>query len=62
MKACPEGVFELGIDDYDNVVAMVKENMLKSISYACHGYYSECIGREINCHQACKREAISHTW
>lgn len=62
IRACPKGVFELGVDDYDETVAMVKKEMLKSISYICPGYHHECSSKEINCHKACQRDAISHTW
>ena len=62
IEACPENIFELGVDDYDKLVVMVKEELLKSIGYVCHGYNHDCINRETNCHSACKKEAISHTW
>lgn len=62
VKACPEGIFEVAPDDYDKPVAMVKEEKIKSVGYLCPGYQRVCINKGINCHQACQKGAISHTW
>jgi len=61
VKACPKGVFDVLPDDYDDLVACVKDELLKSISYVCPGY-EKCRSLEVNCHTACPRDAISHTW
>ena len=61
VRACPKGVFEVIPDDYDNPVAVVKEELSKSVSYVCPGY-EKCKGIETNCHAACPHDAISHTW
>ena len=61
VKACPKGVFEVLPDDYDDLAARVKEEFSKNISYVCPGY-EQCNELEINCHTACIKDAISHTW
>lgn len=61
VTACPKGIFEVAPDDYDKVVARVKDDVLKSVSYVCKGF-SRCSAEEGNCHAACSQNAISHTW
>lgn len=61
VSACPKGVFEVAPDDYDNNVAMVKEQFAKTISYVCPGY-PRCKSQGADCHGACAGGAISHTW
>ena len=62
VRICPKRVFEVALDDYDKVVARVKEDVTKSIHYICLGYYRKCASEENNCHIACPQDAISHTW
>lgn len=62
VKVCPNGVFEIALDDYDKAVAHVKEGITKSIHYICPGYHHKCADQENNCHKACSQDAISHTW
>jgi NAD-dependent dihydropyrimidine dehydrogenase PreA subunit len=62
VKVCPQGVFEVALDDYDKAVARVKEDVVKSIHYVCLGYHRRCANEENNCHAVCSQDAISHTW
>jgi len=62
VRVCPNGVFEVALDDYDKAVAQVKDGVVKSIHYICPGYYGRCVNEESNCHSACRQDAISHTW
>ena len=62
VNACPKGVFELTADDYDKTVATEKEDAIKNLGYICPGYYRSCINRDVECHKACKSDAIEHTW
>jgi len=62
IEACPQGVLELALDDYDRSVVRVKEDVLKSIHYVCLGYHRKCANEENNCQKACSQDAISHTW
>ena len=62
VTACPKGIFEIALDDYDKAVAQVKKELIKILGYTCPGYYRKCSLEEINCHQSCHKEAIDHTW
>lgn len=61
VKACPKGVFEVSPDDYDNPSARVREDLSRSLSVVCPGY-ERCRARGHDCHAACPRRAISHSW
>lgn len=62
MEACPQGIFEVLLDDYDEPKAVVKLEFAKSLSHVCLGYYRKCAAEEVNCHTACKAGAIGHSW
>lgn len=62
ISACPQGVFEVAMDDYGKMVARVKDEVVNRISYACSGFNSECGARAENCHTVCQPGAIGHTW
>lgn len=62
VDACPQGIFEIIVDDYDDRVASVKAEFRHRLKYVCapckpsSGYESlPCIG-------ACQPQAISHSW
>ena len=61
-KACPEEIFEIARDDYGKMVAKVREEIRKRISYLCPGFKSCRSIRKINCHSVCPYDAIDHTW
>jgi Fe-S-cluster-containing hydrogenase component 2 len=60
--ACPEGVLEIILDDYDDAVAAVVEDHRKKIKYSC----APCKpGRDrppLPCLTACTPGAITHSW
>ena len=58
---CPEGLFELYQNDYDEEVIRVKDHLIKRIGYLCPGF-SICSRKEGHCHSVCKFSAIDHTW
>lgn len=61
-EACPQQLFEVVLDDYDDMVAMVKEEHRKSIKYLC-GPCKPTTGRkELPCVLACQPAAIKHSW
>lgn len=61
VTACPRGIYEVAPDDYDNTVARVKDKLSKTLSYVCVGY-ERCRELGADCHAACARSAISHSW
>jgi hypothetical protein len=62
VQACPEGIFEIILDDYDESKAAVKPDFAHSLGHVCPGFHEKCQKDEVNCHSACKAEAIEHSW
>ncbi len=62
ISACPADVLEMITDDYDDVVAAVKEEHRKKIKYSC----AECKPVDeqppLPCVSACEPGAIAHSW
>lgn len=58
---CPEGIFEITVDDYDKTVVKVKDGLTKTLGYRCHGHVA-CKQGGVDCHSACKPGAIVHSW
>jgi len=62
IAACPKGMFEMEVDDYDDEVVIIREEFRKKIKYEC----AECkpvAGRPpLPCVVACTPGAISHSW
>jgi len=62
VAACPVGMFEIMIDDYDDEVAAIKEANRKKIKYDC-GPCKPVTGRPpLPCVEACAPGGISHSW
>ena len=62
VAACPEGVLEIIVDDYDDRVAAVAEEHRKKIKYSCAACKPERDRRPLPCVTACALGAISHSW
>ena len=66
VSACPSKVFVVELDDYDDEVAMVKQEcirILKSCCSSCKGNGQPTNSEErLACEEACKKSAIKHTW
>lgn len=60
-KICPKGLFEVSPDDYDKMVAQVREQVTRSVGVLCPGY-ERCRKQGLDCHASCPRNAISHSW
>jgi len=62
VEACPEDVFEVIIDDYDDLVAKVRDKVVKNLKYV----YASCKPasgvRDCKCELDCDKGAISHSW
>ncbi len=61
VEACPEGIFVLGNGNENQSKVMVKEEIRKKLALTCPGLHSGCRS-EVNCHSACQKNAITHTW
>ena len=62
VRACPEEILEMAADDCGESKAVVKPEFGQSLGYACLGYHAHCREREVNCHAACRPDAIEHSW
>jgi ferredoxin len=64
--ACPQNVYRLEMDDYDDLVAVVDEHSRKRLRELC----SLCKGqdggggsqRKLPCTDACRAGALRHSW
>ncbi len=62
VPACPHGIIEVAADEGGQLKTRVKEEARKKLALLCPGH-RECVGKlGVNCHRACTRDAISHTW
>lgn len=62
VETCPEGLFEVSMDDYGKLVARVKEKLVAKISYCCPGFDACARSHEANCHSVCECGALEHSW
>jgi Fe-S-cluster-containing hydrogenase component 2 len=60
--ACPEGVLEIILDDYDDEVAAVVEDHRKKIKYSCAPCKPDTDRPPLPCLTACTPDAITHSW
>ena len=61
-QACPEGVLEIIVDDYDDEVAAVVEGHRKKIKYSCAPCKPGQNRPPLPCVAACAPGAITHSW
>ena len=62
VEACPHDVMEVITDDYDDLVAVVREEHRKNLKYVCAPCKPISGQRELRCQTSCPTEAISHSW
>lgn len=62
VEACPQDVLEVLADDYDDLVAVVREQHRKNLKYVCAPCKPVSAPRDVKCQSACPTEAISHSW
>ncbi|MFH1775355.1 MAG: acyl-CoA dehydratase activase [Chloroflexota bacterium] len=62
VPACPAGILEMAAGDSGQPKARVSEATRKKIAVLCPGFYSCQSTRQTDCHRACPRDAISHSW
>ena len=62
VEVCPAGIFVVDKDDKGQLKARVSEETRKRLSFLCPGFQS-CSGEhDVNCHSACQKDAINHSW
>ena|SRR3990170_3513597 len=62
VDACPEHIFEVAPDDYDDLVARVRDDMVQRISYLCAACKPISQRPPLKCQLACSPGAIIHSW
>jgi ferredoxin len=66
VTACPQGVYAIEMDDYDDMVAVVSEvarKRLRELCSFCKGQNgSSGAERKLLCTAACPEGALRHSW
>ena len=62
VPACPVGMFEIIVDDYDDEVASIKEDHRKKVKYDCGPCKPVSDRPLLPCVTACTPGAITHSW
>lgn len=62
VKACPKGMFAIEMDDYDDEVAVIKEEFRKKLKYECGPCKPVSDRPPLPCVQACTPGALEHSW
>jgi Fe-S-cluster-containing hydrogenase component 2 len=62
VDACPTGLFEIIVDDYDDEVAAIKEEHRKKIKYECGPCKPVTDRPPLPCVAACTPGAVTHSW
>ncbi len=62
IEACPKGMFDIEVNDYDEEVAMIKEEFRKKIKYECSECKPVADRPPLPCTVACAPGAILHSW
>ena len=62
VEACPKGIFEVELDDYDEPKARVKDTFATTLGYECPGAAGNCSSEGVVCSIVCAPKAISHSW
>jgi Fe-S-cluster-containing hydrogenase component 2 len=62
VAACPETVFEIIEDDYDDEVAAVREEVRHKLKYVCAACKPVSDRPPLPCVEACPATTIEHSW
>ena len=62
VAACPEDMFEIIVDDYDDEVAAIKEANRKKVKYDCGSCKPVTDRPPLPCVEACAAGGIAHSW
>lgn len=64
--ACPQGVYAIEMDDYDDFIAVVAEGSRRRLHELCSGCKGQNgaggAGHKLPCTTACPAGAIRHSW
>ncbi len=62
VDACPRGMFQIMVDDYDDEVAEIKQEFRKKLKYECASCKPVSDRPPLPCVEACQLGAIVHSW
>jgi ferredoxin len=66
VAACPQRVYSMEMDDYDDLAAVVVEGARKRLRELCAGCKGHNgggdAGRRLPCTNACEAGALKHSW
>jgi ferredoxin len=62
ITACPQSLFSMEIDDYDDEVATVEPPVRRQLKERCAGCKPDRGYLSLPCNTACRPRAISHSW
>ncbi|MDP6510601.1 MAG: 4Fe-4S binding protein [Dehalococcoidia bacterium] len=62
VTACPQQMFLVEPDDYDDDKVVIKEAMRKDVKYLCAPCKPTAGPRELPCEATCAPGAIVHSW
>lgn len=62
VEVCPQQVFAVILDDYDESVVAVSEDHRKKLRYTCTGCKPVQNRPPLPCLEACARDALRHSW
>ncbi|MBM3326483.1 MAG: ferredoxin [Calditrichaeota bacterium] len=62
VEACPERMFTIETDDYDDNVAVIQDAFRHQIKYKCAPCKPVSSHPELPCIKACTAGAIEHSW
>ncbi len=60
--ACPQHIFEVAVDDYGAEKAEVKDNFRNNLKYVCAICKPVSGRKSLLCLDACKAQALRHSW
>jgi len=62
ISGCPQHIFQIALDDYDEEKAKVKEEFRKNLKYICAACKPTSGWKSLACLDACKPKAMKHSW
>jgi len=62
VEACPQKMFEIVVDDYDDSVAQIKAEFRKKVKYQCAACKPVAERPPLPCAVACTPGALEHSW
>lgn len=60
--ACPQGMFAVEVNDYDEAVAVIRAEFRHRVKYACAPCKPVSDRPPLPCQAACVPGAVSHSW